>query len=123
MGAILIASATGCASKVKVRNIQSVRLGQFTVASSYNVRNLHYGNGSSTKGEDCSEIGLRMNTSRVQRAMDNAIRNGQKQGLVGDILVNVRIDEIIVEKSGGSNKSPKRYNCMTVTGDLVKIDR
>jgi hypothetical protein len=104
----------------------SQSLGQFTVASSNNVRNLNYSvenkTKASAKGEACARnilwfIPLNQQDDLLQRAMDNAISNGQQKGVDGDMLVNVRITYdttgLII------------YNdiCYTVRGDLVKIDK
>ncbi len=104
----------------------SQSLGQFTVASSNNVRNLNYSiedkTKVSTQGEACARnvlgfIPINQQDDLLQRAMDEAIANGQKNGVDGDILANVRITydrtELII------------YNdlCYTVKGDLVKIDK
>jgi hypothetical protein len=118
-GAILF-GFSGCSQKGP-----SYRLGQFTVASSHNIRNLYYseveGSSLQTSGEDCHVVGDKPNDSRLQRAMDNAIRNGQKNGIDGDMLANVRIDQSIKEKNTGVFGIGVSYNCMIVTGDLVKI--
>lgn len=100
------------------------RLGQFTAASSQNVRNLDYDLSTTTKvkaeGESCIKtyviIPVGNQDDRIQRAMDNAIENGHKKGLDGDLLVNVRID-------WDSWVIPFIYgeNCVTVKGDLVKL--
>lgn len=105
----------------------SYRLGQFTVASSHNVRNLNYSMGESTKtsviGEDCYNLEEKEkpNDARLQRAMDNAIEDGQKKGIDGDLLVNVRIDEVVKDKPTGFLGLGELHNCMVVTGDLVAI--
>ena len=121
LGIVLTMSIDGCTPKQP-----SYRLGQFTVASSNNVRNLNYSIMNKTKaptrGEDCFKIGLRPYDSRLQRAMDDAIKNGQNKGIDGDILVNVRIDQEVISKNTGFLGMPEMYNCMVVTGDLVKID-
>jgi len=82
MSSILV----GCAAQTP-----EYRLGQFTAASSFNVRNLDYDSTSATrvKGEDCHQVGQPPNDSRLQRAMDQAIQNGQDQGITGDLLVAV----------------------------------
>jgi len=106
----------------------SYRLGQFTVSSSHNVRNLNYSvedkTKAKTKGEDCYIIGKEQpNDSRLQRAMDKAIQNGRDKGVDGDLLVNVRIDQRVTSKRTGFLLLFKEdKNCMTVTGDLVKVE-
>ena len=95
----------------------TVRLGDFTAASSFNVRNLNYDQLAQkrVKGESCGYIFLLIRFGewdrRIQRAMDKAIKAGQKAGVGGDLLVNVRIE----------SKPVAFGNCMVVTGDLVKI--
>jgi len=107
---------SGCATKV--------RYGDFTVASSNNVRNLNYsseeGTKVSTKGETCIKnilgISLGDKDARIQRAMDAAIKNGHNSGIDGDLLVNVRIENI------ANSFVFYGYDCVVVSGDLVKID-
>jgi len=112
---------TACAEKGP-----SYRLGQFTIASSQNIRNLNYSYEDKTKietyGEDCYKVGDLPNDMRLQRAMDNAISNGHKKGIDGDILVNVRIDQAIIERKTGFMGMGEMYNCMSVKGDLVKLN-
>lgn len=97
------------------------RLGQFTAASSFNVRNLSYDVSTSTRvlGEDCYQHGLPPNDARLQRAMDSAIRNGQDKGVSGDLLINVRIDEYT--KITGYFIFTTLYHCIKVEGDLVTL--
>jgi hypothetical protein len=107
---------TGCAQ------FPETRLGQFTAASSFNVRNLSYDSGSSVKvtGEDCHAQGDTPNDARLQRAMDMAIKNGQKGGFDGDLLVNVRIDQKTMMRPGFLGL-PSPHRCLIVEGDLVKL--
>ncbi len=120
VGVVLVLNISGCTQKKP-----SIRLGQFTMASSSNVRNLNYTIADKTKtetiGEDCHRIGLKGNDARLQRAMDDAIKKGQRDGIDGDILVNVRIDQESIMRNTGFLGSPEEYNCMVVRGDLVKI--
>ncbi|WP_180147494.1 hypothetical protein [Desulfoluna butyratoxydans] len=113
---LLALSASACASSPQYR------LGDFTAASSLNIRNLEYDLSSSVRvaGEDCYRIGQRPNDARLQRAMDKAIRNGQEQGIEGDLLVNVRIDQLNKYKPGFLS-IPQKCNCVVVTGNLVKL--
>jgi len=104
----------GCSSTYKY--------GQFTVASTNNVRNLKYSqdaNMKPTSGETCIRyfigIGIGETDDRLTLAMDTAIKNGRKEGLDGDLLVNVRIDRTF------SNYLVYSSDCVTVKGDLVKI--
>jgi hypothetical protein len=99
------------------------RLGQFTAASSNNVRNLQYDLSGKTKvrtkGETCvkSVFGFTWGRTadRLQIAMDEAIKTGQDKGIDGDLLVNVRIENEAFSLGFYSS------NCVTVAGDLVKI--
>lgn len=114
---ISLAVLSGCATQ----KLPETRLGQFTAASSFNVRNLSYDTSTSIRvlGEDCYAYGEIPNDSRLQRAMDTAIRNGQEKGVNGDLLVNVRIDEY--NKINGVFIFKKMYRCIKVEGDLVTI--
>ncbi|EGQ7810957.1 hypothetical protein I6Y99_005027 [Vibrio parahaemolyticus] len=110
------------------------RLGQFTAASSFNVRNLEYqksnNTSSYTKGKSCYEVNLYTlayisgpKDNLLQRAMDDAIRNGQAQGIDGDLLVNARIErKTEYQESGQIFVLKKRLECVVVEGDLVKIE-
>ncbi len=106
----------GCSSSPEYR------LGHFTAASSFNVSNLEYDSSSSSSviGEDCHKINESPNDSRLQRAMDNAIRSGQEKGIAGDLLVNVRIDQVVKRKPGFL-MLPTKHNCIVVKGDLVTL--
>ena len=112
----MLISFSGCATS----------LGQFTVASSHNVRNLNYTTDEKlrTSGSACARnifgIPISQQDDLLQRAIDDAIRNGQSsvfgKEVDGDLLVNVRI-----------TYEPTTfliYNdlCYSVEGDLVKID-
>ena len=115
LGVALALGFTGCATS----------LGDFTVASSNNVRNLDYSIENKTKakteGTACARsilfFPINQQDDLLQRAMDNAISNGHDKGVDGDLLVNVRITyeptAFII------------YNdlCYTVKGDLVKINK
>lgn len=101
------------------------RLGYFTVASTHNVKNLNYSNASGgaqhVDGKSCIHyilfIPVGHYDDRIQRAMDDAIANGQDRGLAGDLLVNVRMDL--------STWSVLIYgkNCVNVEGDLVSVNK
>ena len=113
LGIALTLGFTGC----------SRSLGQFTVASSNNVRNLDYSVENKTKavtqGEACARsilfFPINQQDDLLQRAMDDAINNGHNQGVDGDLLVNVRITY--------EPTALLIYNdlCYSVKGDLVKI--
>lgn len=104
----------------------STRLGQFTAASTMNVRNLDYSladqTTAKTSGDSCIHIVLFFIpigdfNDRIQRAMDDAIQNGRDRGLDGDLLVNTRIDNT------AWTAGIYGQNCITVEGDLVTIDK
>ena len=110
-----------------------VSLGQFSVISSFNINNLLYekiqNTDNYTKGETCYQVNLQdlaylsgPKDNLVQRAVDEAIRNGQQAGITGDILVNVRIEQKTAYKEKGVFfKTKERYECVSVEGDLVKL--
>ncbi len=116
LASVLILSLSGCTQ----------RLGQFTAASTQNVRNLNYNLADSTKvktlGDSCIStviiFPIGNQDDRIQRAMDDAIKNGHTKGLDGDLLVNARIDLTAwyIPLLFGQN-------CVTVEGDLVKISK
>ncbi len=116
LASVLILSLSGCTQ----------RLGQFTAASTQNVRNLNYNLADSTKvktlGDSCIStviiFPIGNQDDRIQRAMDDAIKNGHTKGLDGDLLVNARIDLTAwyIPLLFGQN-------CVTVEGDLVKINK
>jgi hypothetical protein len=116
LGSILILNLTGC----------SQRLGQFTAASTQNVRNLNYNISDNTKvkafGDSCITTVIFFpvgnQDDRIQRAMDDAINNGHSKGLDGDLLVNARID-----LTAWYVPFLVGQNCVTVEGDLVKITK
>lgn len=133
---VCIFALSGCA--VPLPPDTNERLGQFTAASSFNVRNLNYekvtGTATHIKGKSCYEVDLRTlayvegpKDDLVQRAMDGAIRSGQDSGLDGDLLVNVRIErgtEYFDKKVPflfGHINQKTRNECVYVDGDLVKI--
>ncbi len=92
------------------------RLGDFTVASSFNVRNLNYSEPfkKKVKGKSCLTnfiFTFGAKDDRLRRAMDDAIERGQKKRIDGDLLVNVRIEVT----------NPPFQNCIVVTGNLVKV--
>ena len=101
----------------------TIGVGQFTAASSFNIRDLNYGSNNqtkiSTKGQVCRKRFLFFWNSgvhyRLQRAMDIAIREGQKRKVDGDLLVNVRIEDHYV------NYWVYARQCLEVSGDLIKI--
>lgn len=75
-------------------------LGDFTVASTNNVRNLHYdipdvrdANVTGTKSS-IFFLGIKLTSDQnmIEKAMDEAIEKGRKDGIDGDLLVNVRIE-------------------------------
>ena len=83
----------------------------------------------------CYPRGASSSDGRLQEAMDRAIRNGQDQGIDGDLLVNVRIKRQIryrtksqMERHLLTSESKElaaarvdEQECWVVTGDLVRI--
>lgn len=110
-----------------------VSLGQFTAISSFNVNNLAYekiqNRDNYTKGEACYLVNLHSlayisgpKDNLVQRAVDEAIRNGQQEGINGDFLVNARIEKkTVYQEKGWIFKTKERYECVFAEGDLVKL--
>lgn len=108
-------------------------LGNFTVVSSFDVRNLEYekkDNAVLTRAEVCHKIdangryvsGVRDNM--IQRAIDKAIRNGQQKGIDGDMLFNARIEEIKEYRPELAAWSiHQRYRCIIVKGDLIRVKK
>lgn len=88
------------------------------------MRNLSYNIEDNTKvkalGDSCITtviiFPIGNKDDRIQRAMDNSIKNGHSKGLDGDLLVNVRIDrrDWYIPLLVGQD-------CIEVEGDLVKI--
>ena len=125
-------SLTGCAQFPADTN---ERLGQFTAASSFNVRHLDYEKDTNTvsytKGKACYRVNPHTlayisgpKDNLMQRAMDDAIRTGQQQGIDGDLLVNTRIERITEYEEGSFFLAPKkRFECLVVQGDLVRLKK
>ncbi len=118
LGVVISINFTGCQHS----------LGQFTVASSHNVRHLDYATENKVRvsGSACARnllgfIPLSQQDDLLQRATDNAIRDGQSsifgKEIDGDMLVNVRIT--------ADTTTLFIYNdsCYSVEGDLVKISK
>jgi hypothetical protein len=101
----------------------STHLGNFTAASTHNVRNLQYSLANKTKvhvqGDTCIHsvlfIPFGHSGNRIEYATDDAIRDGQSRGLDGDLLVNVRMTQF--------SWSVLLYSqdCIKVEGDLVSL--
>ena len=98
------------------------RLGRFTAISTFNVVDLTYEKSlaAGVVGEDCYEEGRKPNDARVERAIDDAIRNGQAREIEGSLLINVRIDQVRKYKPGFLGL-PMPNNCIVVKGDLVRV--
>ena len=100
----------------------STRLGNMTVVSTNNVNGLKTDVTESqrTQGESCIHTAFIFPfgdfQNRLQIATDNAIDNGHKAGLKGDVLVNAKIDI-------NHWYIPLIYgqNCMQVKGDLIEM--
>lgn len=99
------------------------RLGNFTLASTNNVSGL---NSQVTKelrasGKSCVHLifGFPFGefTNRIQSAMDDAIDNGHKKNLNGDVLVNVKIENTVW------SAVVYGQNCLTVDGDLISLKK
>lgn len=119
---------TGCVSHPDVNE----RLGQFTAASSFDIRNLNYEKSKNTatfvEGKTCYKVNAQTliyesgpQDNLIQRAMDEAIRAGQKEGLDGDLLVNARIERKTEHREGANIFIKDRFECIFVSGDLVRI--
>lgn len=136
----VVALGSGCVSTYEQISDPIIdkneNLGQFTAATSYNVRGLNYEASDRTKmrteGESCYPLGTAKQDGRLQEAMDRAIRNGQDHGIDGDLLVNVRIkhvvrhrEKVVIERSPFEQKEDKSTvqaeECWIVAGDLVRI--
>ena len=101
------------------------RLGEFTVSSTQNVKNLETTSptvNNHVKGESCIHyitifpVGNFQN--RIQEAEDEAIMNGRKAGVEGDLLLNTRIyvKHWYIPLLYGQD-------CVIVEGDLVKVKK
>lgn len=99
----------------------STRLGNMTVVSTNNVDGLstNIKTAQRVRGESCIHNFLLIPwgdfQNRLQIATDNAIDNGHKASLEGDVLVNAKI--------GVTNWSAIIYgqDCLTVEGDLIPL--
>jgi hypothetical protein len=109
---LVIVGFSGCST---------TRLGNMTVVSTNNVDGLSADvkTEQRVKGESCNHVFLIIPwgdfQNRLQIATDNAIDNGHKAGLHGDVLVNAKI--------GVSSWTTIIYgqNCLTVEGDLIPL--
>ena len=99
----------------------TTRLGNMTVVSTNNVDGLstNVTPDKRVKGESCNHHFLIIPwgdfQNRLQIATDNAIDNGHKAGLQGDVLVNAKIN---VTDWGFIIYG---QNCLTVEGDLIPL--
>jgi len=101
----------------------STRLGNMTVVSTNNIDGLNANVKSEhrVKGDSCNHAFLIIPfgdfQNRLQIATDNAIDNGHKAGIDGDVLVNAKI--------GVTAWSILIYgqNCLTVEGDLISLSK
>jgi len=113
-------SAIGLATTLLLTGCSN-RLGNMTMVSTNNVDGLSAKITSKNRvvGESCIQnlIGIPWGDfqNRLQIATDNAIDNGRKSGLQGDVLVNAKINvsawTIILYGQ----------NCLTVEGDLITL--
>ena len=99
----------------------STRLGNMTVVSTNNVDGLSTDvkTEQRVKGESCNHAFLIIPwgdfQNRLQIATDNAIDNGHKAGLNGDVLVNAKINVT------SWTALVYAQNCLTVEGDLIPL--
>jgi hypothetical protein len=109
---------TGCTSTSGV--------GTFTMASTHNVRGVDYSVEDNTRipttGQSCNKtilwiFDITKPANPLSAAMDNAIRNGHEDGVDGDLLVNVLIQNESFSILGYSS------NCLVVKGDLVRVNK
>lgn len=125
---LITLAISGCVSHPDVNE----RLGQFTAASSFDIRNLDYEKSQNTatfvEGKACYKVNPQTliyesgpKDNLIQRAMDEAIREGQKNGIDGDLLVNARIERKTEHRQGDNVFLKDRYECIFVSGDLVRI--
>ena len=99
----------------------TTRLGNMTVVSTNNVDGLSADvkTAQRVKGESCNRAFLIIPwgdfQNRLQIATDNAIDNGHKAGISGDVIVNAKI--------GVTAWTAIVYgqNCLTVEGDLIPL--
>ena len=100
----------------------TTRLGNMTVVSTNNVDglNAHVTKDVRTTGESCLKTYILFTfgslQNRLQVATDDAIDNGHKKGIKGDVLVNAKINV-------SAWYIPLIYgqNCMVVEGDLIPL--
>ena len=112
VAAIAVLGFSGC----------STRLGNMTVVSTNNVDglNAHVTKDVRTTGESCIKRVIIFPfgdfQNRLQIATDNAIDNGHKKGIQGDVLVNTKINV-------SDWYIPLIYgqNCLIVEGDLIPL--
>ncbi len=133
-----VALLTGCAPSIvyKKETVSSdkIRMGQFTILSSNNVRGLNYSKKNNTavfvQGEFCVSSDTLLTDGALQEAVDDAIRKGQIAGIDGDVIVNARISQIkkatYENAYTGSTKTGSIFlndqTCYIVEGELVRID-
>jgi hypothetical protein len=100
-------------------------LGDFTVVSTQNVRNLNYQHKDTIKnyveGEACDRnflvFPIIQEGNLLKKAIDDAITKGQNKGIDGDMLVNTRL------RSDSTTLIIYNSICVEVEGYLVKIDK
>lgn len=128
VGCLLIIGSAASPPRVNKNLTKVEMLGNFTAASSYNIRGLSYSSSNNTavkvEGRSCYPFNpnsVPNQNGNLQLAMDNAISNGQKKGIDGDLLVNVRLKREVysVVQLGSPEQSEV---CYVVTGDLVQVE-
>jgi hypothetical protein len=111
IGTLLAIGFNGCAN----------RLGNMTIASTKNINGLNIVTdvNNTVTGKSCIGNVLFIPfgdfQNRLQIATDNAIENGHKRGLKGDVLINTKID------INQYNLIIFGQNCLNVKGDLIEL--
>ena len=125
---LIMLAISGCVSPPDINE----RFGQFTAASTFDIRNLDYEKSKNTatfvEGKACYKVNPQTlayesgpKDNLMQRAMDEAIRAGQSNGIDGDLLVNARIERKTEHRQGENVFLKDRFECIFVSGDLVRI--
>ncbi len=113
---------TGCVTKAVPTHI---RLAELSAVSTVKIKNLEYEKAETSnlvKGENCKQIyGLvfpYIEDGMLERAITDAISNGNRRGINGDVLINTKISLASLYRNYDA-----RYKCVFVEGNLVKVKR